>query len=56
MNYNYELIKEIARRVSEEDRSTLHKIMGQADFPAEKVNHLYALAYLMLEEVEGEEE
>ena len=56
MNYDYELIKEIARRVSEEDRSTLHNIMGQANFPAEKVDDLYALAYLMLEEVEGEEE
>ena len=53
---NYELIKEIARRVSEEDRKTLHNIMGQANFPAEKVDDLYALAYLMLEEVEGEEE
>lgn len=56
MNYDYELIKEIARRVSEEDRNTLHQIMGQANLPAEKKDALYQLAYLMLEEVEGEEE
>jgi len=53
---NYELIKEIARRVSEEDRKVLHNIMGQANFSAEKKDTLYQLAYLMLEEVEGEEE
>jgi len=56
MNYNYELIKEIARRVSEEDRKTLHNIMGKHNLSADKKDALYQLAYLMLEEVEGEEE
>lgn len=54
MNYNYELIKEIAKRVSEEDRNTLHQIMEQANITAEKKDALYQLAYLMLEEVEEE--
>ena len=51
---NIELVKEVANRVSNENSVILWNMLKK-DISDDKANYLYALCYIMLEELESDE-
>jgi len=54
MLMNIELVKEVANRVSNENSVILWNMLKK-DISDDKANYLYALCYIMLEELESDE-